>query len=189
SVQLHAFERATAHEFAEDLGRFEHAAFSTHGRWLAASGQKCAGVWDLASGGPAVLNDDHHTPHFFFSPDARELFGCRGSASVPDCFRWRLGPAIPQSGTSGPPSLEPLPLHKPEGFTFLGLRSNTVVMTGSNGSQILAPEEMENGSERWGPTVSGINGVSPGGRWLAICPPRSLVLFIYGLPGFEGVAK
>ena len=54
----------------------------------------------------------------------------------------------------------------PKGFTFLGLVSNSVVMTSSKGSQILAPAEIEQGHERWAPTIPGINGVSPDGRWI-----------------------
>jgi hypothetical protein len=92
SVQLHAFERPTTHrEFAEDLGApIHHAAFSPDGRWLAASGDKQAGVWDLAGGGPAALDDDAYLAHFFFTPDARELFGARNKQEASDCFRWRL---------------------------------------------------------------------------------------------------
>ena len=77
----------------------------------------------------------------------------------------------------------------PKGFTFLGLFSNSVVMTGSKGSQILAPEDFEEGSERWAPTIPGINEVSPDGRWLGVYRPFGTVLYVYGLPGLEQVAK
>ena len=51
SVQLYAFERPAAHrEFAEDLGTdLDHVAFSSDGRWLAASGNWRMGVWDLTA--------------------------------------------------------------------------------------------------------------------------------------------
>jgi serine/threonine protein kinase/WD40 repeat protein len=191
SVQLHAFEHPTTHrEFAEDLGApIHHAAFSPDGRWLAASGDKQAGVWDLASGGPAALDDGAYLAHFFFTPEARELFGSRNKKEASDCFRWRLPSAIPQSATGGPPNLERLPLHKPVDFTFLGLSSNAVVMTSSKGSQVLAPDELENGSDRWTRTHLGINGVSPDGRWLAIYLPYTPTLYIYRVPGLERVAK
>ncbi|HYT61318.1 MAG TPA: serine/threonine-protein kinase [Haliangiales bacterium] len=169
-VQLHAFERPTTHrEFAEELGGgIQHGAFSRDGRWLAASGEKCAGVWDLAGGGPAALNDAAYGAHFFFTPDTQELFGSRSRGNASDCFRWRLTSAVPQSGTGGSPRLDALPLRRREDFTSLCLSSNAVVMTCSKGSQILAPEEMETGSDRWVPTSPGLNGVSPEGRWLAI---------------------
>jgi serine/threonine protein kinase/WD40 repeat protein len=191
SVQLHTFERPTTHrEFAEDLGAPIHrAAFSPDGGWLAASGDKQAGVWDLVGGGPAALDDDAYLGHFFFTPDGRELFGSRNKQEASDCFHWRLTPAIPQSGTGGPPNLERLPLHKPVGFTFLSLSSNAVVMTSSKGSQVLTPDEIENGTDRWGRTHLGINGVSRDGRWLAIYLPYTPALYIYRLPGLERVAK
>ena len=190
SVQLHAFERPTTHrEFAEDLGAPIHrAAFSPDGRWLAASGDKQAGVWDLA-GGPATLEDDAYLAHFFFTPDGRELFGARNKQEASDCFRWRLTPAVTPRGTGGPPNLERLPLQKPVGFTFLSLSSNAVVMTTSKGSQVLAPDEIESGSDRWEGTHAGINGASPDGRWLAIHLPYTPALYIYRLPGLERVAK
>jgi WD40 repeat protein len=188
SVQLHAFERPITHrEFAEDLGaHFRNAAFSRDGRWLAASGEKQAGVWDLAGGGPPALDDGAYQAHFFFTPDAGELFGCRHRRDGADCFRWRLTPAA-EGGS--PPILERLPLRKPEGFTFLGLSSNAVVMTGSKGSQVLGPNDLETGSDRWVRTSPGMNGVSPDGRWLATYSPFTPTLHIYRLPGLEGLAK
>jgi serine/threonine protein kinase/WD40 repeat protein len=191
ALQLHAFERPTAHrDFSEDLGAgIRHAAFSPDGRWLAASGEKCTAVWDLVGGGGAALDDRAYSAHFFFTPDAQQLFGCCHKVGTPDCFRWQLTPATPHTGTLSPPSLERLPLRRPEGFTCLSLISNTVVMTGSKGSQVLTPGQFETGSDRWENTTSGINGVSPDGRWLAICRAFKSLLNVYRLPGFEPVAK
>jgi WD40 repeat protein len=62
-------------------------------------------------------------------------------------------------------------------------------MTGSKGSQVLAPDEIGNGSDRWSPTQLGINGISPDGRWLAVYRPYSSELHIYRLPGLEQVIK
>jgi WD40 repeat protein len=114
------------------------------------------------------------------------LFGSRGNQGDTACFRWRLPPA---TNPAAPPGLTRLPLHTPKGFTFLGLVSNSVVMTGSKGSQILPPEEIETGSERWTTTSPGINGVSPDGRWLGVYRPFGSTLYVYRLPGLEQVAK
>ena len=188
SVQLHAFEQPAAHrEFAEDLSvRLRQATISPDGRWLAASDAKRAGVWDLSSGRPGAIETNAYDTHLHFTPDGRELFGSRGNQSDAACFRWRLSPA---TNPAAPPELTRLPLRTPKGFTFLGLVSNSVVVTGAKGSQILAPEEIEMGSEHWAPTIPGINEVSPDGRWLGVYRPFGTVLHVYGLPGMEQVAK
>jgi len=188
SVQLHAFERPVAHrEFAEDLGvRLLQARFSPDGRWLAASDAKRAAVWDLASNGPGTIETNAYDAHFQFTPDGRELFGSRGNQGDAAGFRWRLTPA---ANPAAPPELTQLPLSMPKGFTFLGLVSNSVVMTGAKGSQILAPEEIETGSGRWAPTIPGVNGVSPDGRWLGIFRPFGTSLYVYRLPDMKQVAK
>jgi hypothetical protein len=187
-VQLHAFERPSGYrEFAEDLGpRLRHAAFSPDGQWLAASTDKRAGVWDLAHGGPGAFDDDGYNAHFFFTPDGRELFGSRSQQGDSDGFRWRITAA---THAGGPPRLERRPLHKPDGFTFLSLSSNSVVMTGAQGSQFLAPEELESGKAEWASTSPGLNRVSPDGRWLGVLHPFTPSLYVYRQPGIEWVAK
>jgi WD40 repeat protein len=188
SVQLHAFEQPAAHrEFAEDLSvRLRQAKISPDGRWLAASDAKRASVWDLSGGGPGAIETNAYDTHFYFTPDGQELFGSRGNQGDAAGFRWRLTPA---TNHAAPPGLTRLPLRTPQGFTFLGLVSNSVVMTSSKGSQILAPQEIETGSERWAPTIPGISGVSPDGRWLGVYRPFSTLLHVYRLPGLEQVAK
>jgi serine/threonine protein kinase/WD40 repeat protein len=188
SVQLHGFEQPAAHrEFAEDLSvRLRQATISPDGRWLTASDARRAGVWDLAGGGPGAIETNAYDARFDFTPDSRELFGSRGNQGDAACFRWRLTPA---TNPAAPPELTRLPLSVPQGFTFLGLVSNSIVMTGSKGSQILAPEEIESGSGRWAPTIPGINAVSPDGRWLGIYRPFSTLLCVYRLPGLEQVAR
>jgi len=188
SLQLHTFERPAAHrEFAENLGvRLRLAEFSPDGRWLAASDARRAGVWDLSDGGPGAIETNAYDTHFFFTPDSRELFGSRGSQGDAAGFRWRLTPA---TNPAAPPGLTRLPLAVPLDFTSLGLVSNSVVMTGSRGSQLLAPEEIEAGGGHWVSTISGINGVSPDGRWLGVYRPFSTLLYVYRLPGLEKVAK
>jgi hypothetical protein len=82
-----------------------------------------------------------------------------------------------------------LPLHNPAGLTFLTPHSDSVVLTSTNGSQVLAPEHLESGSDRWAPTVPGINRTSPDGRWLAIFQPFRSSVRIYRMPEMELVAK
>lgn len=188
SMQLHAFEQPAAHrEFAEDLGvRLRQAKISSDGRWLAASDAKRAAVWDLSSGGPGTLETNAYDAHFHFTPDGREMFGSRGNQGDAACFRWRLTAA---TNPASPPALTRLPLSVPAGFTFLGLVSNSIVMTGARGSQILPREEIATGSGRWVPTIPGINAVSPDGRWLGIYGPFTASLHVHRLPGLEPVAK
>jgi hypothetical protein len=184
TMQLHAFEQPAAHrEFAEDLGvRLRQAKISPDGRWLAASDARRAGVWDLASGGPGAIETNAYDTHFYFTPDSQELFGSRGNQRDAAGFRWRLTPA---TNSAAPPELTRLPLSIPKGFTFLGLVSNSVVMTGSKGSQILARDEIESGDGRWLPTIPGVNRISPDGRWLGVYRPFSTSLYVYRLPGLE----
>ena len=190
NVLLHAFQRPAVHrEFAEDLGgllRQGQATFSPDGRWLAASGDKHIGLWDLPGGGPGALTEEGSNTILFFTPDVEEMFATRNSQGNAACFRWRITPA---PDVTTPPRLTRLPLRKPPGFTSLCLSSNSVVMTGNNGSQILPPEELETGSGRWTPTQSGINGVSRDGRWLGIYRSFDTALYLYRLPGLERVAK
>ena len=187
-VQLHALEQPSAHrEFTEDLGgRLRHAAFSPDGRWLAASAEQRAGVWDLVGGGPGALADEAYEAHSFFTPDGGEWFGSRSNARNPNGFRCRISAT---TNATAPPGLERLTLPKPDGFTFLSLWSNSVVLTTTRGSQMVALENLETGPDRWVRTAAGINGVSPEGRWLAIYRPFSSALYVYRLPGLEGVAN
>ena len=114
------------------------------------------------------------------------MFGSRNTQGDVAGFRWRLGPATKPGAA---PGLTRLPLRKPQGFTSLSLISNSVVMVSSKGSQVLSPEQIEVGSDRWAPTIPGINGVSPDGRWLGIYRSFSASLYVYRLPGLERVAK
>ena len=188
SVVMYAFEQRAAHrEFAEDLGvQLQSASISTDGRWLAASDAKRSAVWDLSIGGPGAIETNAYDTYLHFTPDGRELFACRGNQGDSTAFRWRLTPA---ANPTAPPERTRLPFSVPKGFTFLDMVSNSIVMTGTNGSQILAPEETEKGSERWAPTIPGINSVSPDGRWLGVYRSYGTSLYIYRLPDFEQIAK
>jgi WD40 repeat protein len=188
-LQLYAFERPTGYrEFSEDLGmRLSQAAFSSDGRWLAASADKRMGVWDLTASGPGALDEKGHDALCFFTPDGRELFGSRSKPGKSiDGFRWRITPAS-QAGES--PRLERLPLHKSAGFAFLSLSSNSVVMTAAKGAQVLAPEEVETGKNVWMRTHAGMNHASPDGRWVGIFRHYSPSLYIHRLPSLKRVAK
>jgi WD40 repeat protein len=122
----------------------------------------------------------------FFTPDGRELFASRGNDLAKDGFRWRITPA---TNTAEPPILERLPFRKPERFSSLSLRSNSVVVTAASGSQLLGPDAIETAPDGWMRTSQGINGTSPDGRWLGIYRPYSMSLYVYRLPGLERVAK
>jgi WD40 repeat protein len=186
-VQLYDFERPAAHhEFAEELGvRVRRAAISPDGRWLAASGDKRAGVWDLSNKGAGAIYGSAYDAEFSFTADGRELFGSR-IEGAPAWFRWRLTPAI---NAAAPPVLTPLPLRTPKGLTSLSLFSNSLVMTTSEGSQILAPGESEPQGGHWIPTSPGINGISPDGNWLGIRRQNESSLHVYRLPELKEVAR
>ena len=188
-LRLHTFERPGGYrEFTEDLGtRLQQAAFSSDGRWLAASGEKRLGVWDLTTGSPGVLDDLAHDAHGFFTTDAREFFASR-NRGVGDnaAFRWHLAPA---SVAGEAPKLERLPLPRTGGFSFLSLHSNSVLLTTTNGTQVLAPDEIGTGRKDWRPTLAGMNRSSPDGRWLGVLPHYSPSLQVYTLPGLEPVAR
>jgi serine/threonine protein kinase/WD40 repeat protein len=188
-LRLHAFERPGGYrEFAEDLGtRLTQAAFSPDGRLLTASGQKRLGVWDLTANSPGALDERAHDAHGFFTTDARELFAIRSRSERDTAgFRWSLSPA---TNVGAPPALERLALPKLPGFIFLSLHSNSVVLTTTNGTHVLAPGEIETGRPDWRRTVAGMNRSSSDGRWLGVLPHYSPSLHVYRLPGLEPVAR
>jgi WD40 repeat protein len=188
TAQLHAFERPAAHrEFTDYLGvGLRLAAISPDGRWLAASDAKGSRVWDLTGVGPSALITNTSHTHFYFTPDGSEMFGSRALRAPAGGFRWQVTPA---TNPAAPPVLTPLPLHAPERFTSLCLISNSVVMTSTNGTQMLTRAEFESGSKRWAVTSAGINGVSRDGRWLGIRQHWGSTLDVYRLPGLQRVAK
>jgi hypothetical protein len=185
-VKLHAFARPSGYRaFAEDLGTLvQQAAFSADGRWLAASGNKRMGLWDLTTSGPGALEEEGHDTHCFFTPDGQQLFCSRRMDVKNDCFRWKITAA---NDAQEPPRLEPLPLRMPRGYTFVSLNSNSVVMTSTNGSQLLALDEVEAGKSAWKRTTFGLNRVSPDGRWMGISRHLSSSLYVHRLPGLEHV--
>jgi WD40 repeat protein/predicted Ser/Thr protein kinase len=186
-IRLHAFERPSGYrEFAEDLGtHLEHAAFSPDGFWLAASADKRMGVWDLRRSAPGLMLDRGYEAAICFSANGEELFASRNNASDTDILRWRIKAL---SNAKAPPEANQLPLYKPPGLTSLAVHSNSVVITGSAGSQLLIGKRLELGPAAWLPTEPGINGVSRDGRWLAIYQPYGMSLDVYNLPGIAHAA-
>lgn len=178
-VLLHAFELPAAHrEIAEDLGpRVRSAAFSADGRWLAASGAERFGVWELTSSAPGVTGKLDGGSQVSFSKSC-EVFVQRPG----ECSRWRIMPAADGAGR---PGLEQLEFAVPPGFTSLSHLSNSVVLTGTNGSQIAALNPQRGQSSGWKYTAPGRTTVSPDGRWLAVHPSYRRELGIYHLPDLE----
>lgn len=187
-IRLHAFEPPTGfREFAEDLGsRLQQAAISADGRWLAASGEKQLGLWDLTTRGPGALEDRAYDAHCFFTPDALELFASRdrGNGDAAS-FRWRIRPAV-RAGE--PPTLQRLSLPKLDEHSFLSLHSNLVIMTSRQGTCLGDRDAVESGGPVWHRTVAGLNRASYDGRWLGVLPHYSPSLHIYSLPGVQPIA-
>jgi WD40 repeat protein len=182
SVQLCAFERPTVqHEFAEDLGpRVLEAAFSSDGRWLAASGADRLAVWDLHHGGPAVLATNAGQTRLEFSQNG-ELFANRRGA----CFRWHLSPG---RNDDLPPELQPLEILVPPALVSVCLISNGLAFSGARGSMLMGLDQPISGQGEWKRTIGGLNEVSPDGRWLAMFRSFTSQLYVYRLPVLDRVA-
>ena len=71
----------------------------------------------------------------------------------------------------------------------LSLASNQIVCTTTNGSQVASADQKTAADSAWTPTVAGISGASPDGRWLAIFPPYANWVQIYELPGLKSVTR
>jgi WD40 repeat protein len=184
SVQLYRFERPVSHrEFGEDLGgRVGRAAFSGDGRWLAASGRKGLGLWDLTQRAPGAVASEASEARPYFTPEGSKLFG---SSLVNDCFAWR----IVSASNGAAPRLQPIELRKPTGLTSLCLVSNSLVWTGTRGSQVVPLDQVDAEEENWGRTYEGVTGASPDGRWLGVFRPFTASVYVYQLPGLQRVAK
>jgi len=188
-LQFHSFEQPRlTREFAEDLGGGRnYAAFSPDGRWLAARGDQRLVVWDLAGDGAGAVVDEAGGVRLSFAPSG-ELFASR-EESLPErtseCFRWRV-----LAGTNGgAPILQRLPMSKPPDFVSLSLVSTGAMLTTMKGSKVVGYDQLVGGEGTWHATKNGLNEVSPNERWLGIFRSFTPHLYIYGLPGFEPVAK
>lgn len=187
-VRLFAFDRPAAHrEFAEDLGGgLRFATISWDGRWLAASANQRACVWDLSRSAPGAIETNTYDARFYFTTDGRELLSSHNVDGKASCCRWQLTPG---TNEYAPPQLTRLPLHKPQDFASLDLLSNQVLMVSDQGSQVLTLDELDSEQKRWSPTIPGLSGISPDGRWLGIYRPYGTTLHVYRLPDLQPTTK
>jgi WD40 repeat protein len=184
-VQLHSFERPSLHrELGEELTpRVRHASLSLDGQWLAASSDQQLAVWHLANPGPAAWANNAADSRLFWSPSG-ELFGSRSRWN--DGFRWRLHPATNRWSA---PVLERRELYLPARFASISVTSNQVAWTCAAGSRVSVLDRVAIADDPWTPTMSGVNGISSDGRWLAIYRPYTPNLAVYRLPELMEVAR
>ena len=177
-LRLYRFDLPALHrEFEGDLGGYRnYAAFSPDGRWLAASGAgQQTFVWD-------TLDRSAHGARLKCSAETRVAFSANGDLFLGNGSRWQV------SSGSNAPILTRLEMPHVPGLFSLSLLSNSVVITGSNGSRIWTADQLSAELTDWRPTISGWNGVSPDGRWLGINRPYQSELYIHQLPGLELVS-
>jgi WD40 repeat protein len=180
ACRIHSFDQPSAHrEIPEGLrGQVRHAAFSPDARWLAVADAERLGVWDLAGDGPGALLSEGAKSRVFFS--AADEF----------CTDYGLLQQVaPGTNASAPPMLRDLewPVAEPVAATACAAY-NVIALTSPTGSCVIPIENPASRSNRWVPTSSGFNGISPDGRWLAIFTPYAPVLHVYRVPGLEAVA-
>jgi WD40 repeat protein len=196
-AQLFTIENpAGRRAFADDLGpRLRYAAFSSDGRWLAAAASERLGVWDLSTDGPAALSTNAADAHVFFSSRGELL-----ASDDQNWHRWRVSPAAQATDA---PQMQPLALPTRQGFGSLCSVSNQIVLTCEGGSSLVSsfkfqasgdqPSRLETSdldleTKAQTPTIAGVSGVSPDGRWLGIFQPYSSTLHVYRLPKILEVA-
>ncbi|MCC7373210.1 MAG: hypothetical protein IT581_01040 [Verrucomicrobiales bacterium] len=183
-IQRLDFAQPIQRHFAEDLGpRLRIAGFSPDGRWLASAGDERLGVWDLQNPGPGALDSAGAEASVAWSPDSTELFGSRRHRVA---LRWRARPS-PTPG--GQPTLEPISLPQPPGFTSLCLASNQLLWTATRGSQWVGLDNPVVDENAWIPTSRGISSVSTDLRWLGIYQGYAADLFVYQLPNLAPAAQ
>jgi WD40 repeat protein len=182
-LQLYTFERdALYREFEEDLGGGRnYAVFSPDGRWLAASGDGQAVVWDLAREGRGAAVSEPGVRWAGFTPNG-ELFANRFGGGI----RWRVAPG---TNADAPPQLTQLDLPGSSELVSLCLVSNGVVFSSPRGSKLLGLDQIATLAGSWKRTIDGINSASSDGRWLGIHRSYSPFLDIRRLPDMEPVAR
>jgi WD40 repeat protein/predicted Ser/Thr protein kinase len=178
-LQLHEFAPPSGfRDFSEDLGgRLNHAAFSSTGRWLAASGQKHMAVWDASNPGPAALVNPRDEVRLEINQDNELFANNRGI-----CLRLRISEPAKRGDA---PQLESLPMPAPPGLVSLCLASNGVVFTGSQGSKLNPFGSLATQPAPWQPTIDGVNGISRDGRWLGMHSAYATDLNIYRMPEMQ----
>lgn len=187
SVRLYSFEYPEAvTELTGEAGpRQHHAAFSSDGRWLAASTDRFLGVWDLEnpSRPPAFANEAPDARPFWTS-EGPDLYG--SSTRTDNCYRWQIHAS---TNIAEPPVLERMPFYRPSGFTSFCLSSNVMAWTSTHGTQLARTDDGDASAIPGVRTSAGINGISPDTKWLAIYAGFSPHLYVYRLPELEFVAK
>jgi WD40 repeat protein len=180
SVERPAFQ----HEFRGALRSLpQYAALSSNGRWLAAADKDHLGVWDLADNGPGALVPEGAGSYVFFTA-ADDLIATRDDSH--SHHRWKLTPA---TNAAEAPGLIELPMPADQGVSSICVVSNSLALTGQQGSRLAPLDDAGANPPKWLQTASGLNSASADGRWLAIFAPFSKVVQIYRLPGFECAAS
>jgi WD40 repeat protein len=181
SLQLCTFEQPVVQrELPEDLGpRVAEGAISADGHWLAASGAERLAVWDLHGRAPATMVTNARETRLAFASNG-ELFANRRGAA----FRWEITSTTAEATLA----LKPLPLTVPEKLISLSLVSNGIALTALSGSMLIQLDSPSRAPREWRPTIGGLNGASPDGRWLAMYRSFTARLFVYGLPEIDPAA-
>ena len=172
-------------ELAVDFGRVEMgrsvtaAAFSSDNRWLAINGERGIAVWNVQHPETASVIASRHSKIPFFSPDNAELY----SYWEDTLGRWRLN----AKNDTDPPQMEALPVNIPEGFRSALFCDAQLILTGTEGVQILNWPRLDEGPKLATTKVGGRGKVSPDGRWLALANSRSAVLHLVQLPDLSNI--
>jgi hypothetical protein len=85
--------------------------------------------------------------------------------------------------------MERLDFAVPDKFESLTLFGDKMILTAGRGSKVADQNTRADDPAGWKPTLNGLNGVSPDGRWLGVFSPFGATLFIYRLPGLEQAAR
>jgi eukaryotic-like serine/threonine-protein kinase len=181
--QIFSFEQPSACHQLNGLVRAQitHSAVSADNRWLAVSDAERLAVWDLAGDAPPAVTPGGYSSSVFFSAEG-ELFTSRDRG----CARWRIEPP---GRTGEAPRLRKLDFPFEGNARSICLLSNDVVETSGPGSRFMEINGRTDANDSWFPTVNGVNGASPNGRWLGIFEPYDDVLDVYAPPDFRLVAE
>jgi WD40 repeat protein len=179
---IYEFQRSASHrEFSESLGRWlVYASFSSDGRWLAASGDDYTAAWDLRSRGPAAIlpGNRDRIPHF--APDSSEFYTYWGNG----LHRWQVA-----EGLDGqPPAVFERPILAAPTVQGLGIVSNQLVMTCSDGIRVMPMGNTDPDQVRFLRKAGGWSTHSPDNRLIALRIPKLPVVRVYSLPDAERVA-
>lgn len=181
-LQLYDFESPACRELkAAPNDGLRQAVFSPDGRWLAGQDVRGICVWDLSRKTPPFTTPKPASVHLFFSSDSTELFAVKHDY----LRRWRLA----SSATSdAAPVLEELAIHVPPLAHLAGIASNDLVMTTSQGVELVALSDLNLRPGRLTEVPPGIGTVSPDGCWLGMIYSFQGVVRVYRLPEVQKAA-